>query len=230
MSIGQELRQNVGDGLRGLRYLVRVLGSDAERPKFAPPALPEALPELDTLMGGAFRTVGKVMCAVETAASPLRQTSAGFRGFASLETYFAPDGADAFSDDLYRGLKAVSAGKNANQLILKARLGDIRRDLRTRYPAASAPEKVCAGLLLSLVKFNPIVGGEEADVLKQYTALTLLFGISTAGRIPRHEVNLIVHDALLLASTRMEQVSGALAAGSHDDLAMILARLMNHLA
>ncbi|CUX58500.1 conserved hypothetical protein [Agrobacterium fabrum str. J-07] len=232
VSMRRELKQNVGDGLRGLRYLVHILGSDAERPKLAPPVLPGALPEIDTLMGVAFRAVGNVMCVVETAATPLRQTPVGFRGFASLQNYFAPDGAELFCEDLYRGLKAVSAEGHPGQLILKSRLPDIYRKFHIQYSATSAPERLCAGLLLSLVKFAPLVdvGGREADILRQYSALTLLFGISAAAQISREESKLIVHDAFLLASTKLDLISQAVSARSDDDLAVIFARLMRQLA
>ncbi|WP_139020929.1 MULTISPECIES: hypothetical protein [Agrobacterium] len=232
VSIRRELKQNVGDGLRGLRYLVHILGSDAERPKIAPPVLPDALPEIDNLMGVAFRAVGNVMCLVETAGTPLRQTPAGFHGFASLQSYFAPEGLQLFCDDLYEGLKAIAAEQNPSQLILKSRLPDIYRTLHIQYSAASSPEKLCAGLLLSLVKFSPLVdvGGREADLLRQYITLTLLFGISVTGQISREEVKLVVRDALLLAGTRMELVSEAVLAGSDNDLAVIFSKLIKQLA
>lgn len=226
-SVGKELKQSVGDQLRGVRYLVRMLGSETQRPSLAP----SALPEFDRLLGKTFRAVDNVMRAVETTVRP---STGAFRGFLPLEDYAAQRG-DALQEDLYKGLKAVAAIARSNQLILKSRIADIQADMIGCHAVSESQEKRCAELLVALVRRNPLVDVAESAgtplVLKQYIALALLFGLGKAGRLPEGEMSFLAEDALLLASTRLDTIAGNLKAGKpKEPLAATLAVLLGHLA
>ena len=230
-SVGKDLKQSVGDQLRGVRYLVRMLGSDAQRPNLAPPALPEAMPQFDRLLGKTFRAVDSVMSAVETTVRP---TTGAFRGFLPLEDYAAHQ-AGALQEDIYKGLKAIAAIGGANQLILKSRVADVQADMVGHRAASEPQEKRCAEFLVALVRRNPFVDVREdaaaPPFLKQYIALALLFGLANKGRVPEAEASSLVEDALLLASTRLETIVGQLKTEkSKEPLTATLAVLLGHLA
>lgn len=229
-SVGKDLKRSVGDQLRGVRYLVRMLGSDAQRPNLAPPALPDVLPEFDRLLGKSFRAVDSVMSAVETTVRP---STGAFRGFLQLKDY-TDQQADALQEDIYKGLKAVAAIARSNQLILKSRVAGIQADMAGRR-AMSEPREECAEFLVVLVRRNPLVDVREDAgtplVLKQYVALALLFGLATKGRLPEAEALSLAEDALLLASTRLDTIAGHLKMeNSREPLAATLAVLLGHLA
>ncbi|MXN54343.1 hypothetical protein GR158_24910 [Shinella sp. AETb1-6] len=230
-SVGKDLKQSVGDQLRGVRYLVRMLGSDAQRPHLAPPALPEALPQFDRLLGKTFRAVDSVMSAVETTVRP---SAGAFRGFLPLEDYAAHQ-SGALQEDIYKGLKAIAAIARSNQLILKGRVADIQADMVRRCTMSARTEERCAELLVALVRCNPLVDVREDAgmplVLKQYVALALLFGLANKGRLPEEEASSLVEDALLLASTRLETIEGHLKVEKpREPLAATFAVLLGHLA
>lgn len=232
-SVGRELKRSVGDQLRGMRCLVRMLGSDAQRPGLAPPALPEVLPELDRLVGRTFRAVDTMLSTVETAVATVRPASGPFRGFAPFEAYFSAAGAERLQEDLYRGLKAVAAAERPNQLVLKARLAAVAADLAGERE--TAPQEAGAALLRALVRRKPLVDfaeeGGAAAILRQYVALALLFAVFLRGAPPEAEASALIEDALLIAGTRLDAISAALAPGeSGDRLPSLLAGLADHLA
>ncbi|MDX3929546.1 MAG: hypothetical protein QHC90_27570 [Shinella sp.] len=234
-SVGREIKQSFGDQLRGMRYLVRMLGSDAQRPGLAPPALPGALPELDRLLGKTFRAVDSVMSVVESAAAAVRSLPSDFKGFAPLENYKAAQDTDQLQEDLYLGLKAVASIERPNQLILKSRLFGLKDDLRTRIAPSGTAQEMSAEVLLVLVRRNPLVdlreGGGEADILKQYVAVALLFGLCASGRVPQSEASSLIEDSLLLAGTRIETISTEIHSGRpKEGLVTCLAALLDHLA
>jgi hypothetical protein len=231
-SLRQEFTHIVGDRLRGLRYVVKALGSDAERPKFAPPALPEALPEIDNFMGLAFRAVGGVMGAAETVVMPLRKTRSLFNGFSGLEQYFAEEGELSFCDDVYLCLKTVSLQKGGNQLLLKGPLQEVYREMKARITSEMSMETLCAVFFFALLSADPMAGRQQDEIrtIRQYLTVTLLFGLSLTGRIPREEVSLVVHDAFLLAKTRSPAIMDIVKRGSEKDLAVSLAKLLRQLA
>ncbi|ASP83075.1 hypothetical protein [Sinorhizobium meliloti] len=229
-SVGKDLKQCVGDQLRGVRYLVRMLGSDAQR-NLAPPALPDVLPEFDRLLGKTFRAVDSVMSAVVTTVRP---STGAFRGFLPLEDYTAQQ-ADALQEDIYKGLKVIAAIARSNQLILKSRVKDVQADMVGRRAMSEPREEQCSEFLVALVRRNPLVDVREDAgtplILKQYIALALLLGLANSGRLPEGEALSLVEDALLLASTRLDTIAGHLKAEkSREPLAATLAVLLGHLA
>ena len=234
-SVGKEIKQSFGDQLRGMRYLVRMLGSNERRPGFVPPALPDGLPELDRLLGKTFRAVDSVMSVVEIAAASVRPLPNDFNGFAPLEIYKAARNEDQLQEDLYHGLKAVAANEKPNQLILKSRLYGVKGELAKCIASSSAPQEVYVDILLFLVERKPLVdfreGGGDSDILKQYVALTLLFGLASSRRLQRVEAKSLIEDSLLLAGTRIDTISKEINGGKNKkSLSKSLAALLDHLA
>ncbi|MGP4842318.1 hypothetical protein [Agrobacterium cavarae] len=232
LSVARELKKSVGDQLRGVRHLVRLLGSDVQRPHLAPPVLPSALPEVDRILGKTFRAVDNVMSAVETTVRPPATT---FCGFSPLEDYALLRPHDALQEDIYRGLKATVAVARSNELILKSRLAAVEADVMTGIVLSHRREERSAVLLRSLVRRGPLVDvcGDmnSSRVLKQYIALALLLGLANRGRLSEEEASSLVEDAFLLANTRVEIIGKSLIAGKADSqLLSTLGILLDHLA
>jgi hypothetical protein len=231
-SVGRELKRSVGDRLRGVRYLVRVLGSDQQRSRLAPPALPDVLPpEFDRLLGKTFRAVDNVMTAVETT---IRPPAGAFRGFIPLDAYAAAEHHGILQEDIYKALKATASIGKSHHLILKSRVADVQADMLSRRCALETREERCVEMLLALTRRSPLVdmredaGGSQA--LKHYVAVALLFGLA-GERLPESEALLLAEDALLLANTRLDILSANLKAGkSRELLVSTLAVLLGHLA
>lgn len=231
-SMGRDLKQNVGDQLRGVRHIVRMLGSDAQRSHIAPPALPEAMPELDRLLGRTFRTLDSVLSTVETLVAPVRGSTNPLPGFGPLAAYLgAGDGEDRLCDDLYNNLKAVAASRQSGLLVLKTRLGAVAEDFIRQQPGV---EMADAALLRLFVQHKPLVNftettGENA-LLNPYIAVTLLFGLALRGDLPRSESAELVEDALLLSGTRCDAIASALKDEGNAELSGLLKGLTDRLA
>ncbi|MGP4753917.1 hypothetical protein [Agrobacterium pusense] len=232
LSVVRDLKTNVGDQLRGVRHLVRLLGSDVQRPHLAPPVLPEALPDMDRLLGKTFRVVDNVISAVETTVRP---PAVSFRGFLPLEDYRVSRHGDGLEDDLYRGLKATVAIARTDELILKSRVAGVQVDVATRFTCSNRREERSAMLLCSLVRRDPLVDvcGESspAAVLKHYVTLALLFGLADKRRHSEEDALSLVENSYLLANTRIETI-GRILKGENAErqLASTLGVLLNHLA
>lgn len=232
LSVARELKKSVGDQLRGVRHLVRLLGSDVQRPHLAPPVLPSALPEVDRILGKTFRVVDNVMSAVETTVRP---PATSFRGFLPLEDYSLLPHHDAFQEDIYRGLKSTVAIARSNELILKSRLAAVEADVTTVINLSHRREERSAVFLRSLVRRVPLVDvcGDmnSPRVLKQYIALSLLFGLANKDRLSEAEASSLVEDAFLLANTRIEIIVKSLIGQNADgQLVSTLGILLDHLA
>lgn len=230
-----EIKQSFGDQLRGMRYLVRMLGSDEQRPGLAPPALPEALPEIDRLLGKTFRAVDSVLSVVETAAASVRSSPSDFKRFAPFETYTTARDGDKLQEDLYLGLKAVATKQKPNQLILKSRLFGAKDALAKSIDSSSTPHEVSVGILLFLVQRDPLmdlhVDVRDTGKLKQYVAVALLFGLSASRDFQPGEAASLIEDSLLLAGSRIGPLSKEIKTGSNKaNLATSLAALLDLLA
>lgn len=232
-SMGRDLKQNVGDQLRGMRHIVRMLGSDTQRPNIAPPALPEAMPELDRLLGRTFRTLDTVLSTVETLVAPVRGSAAPLLGFAPPAAYLeAGDGEEKLCDDLYHNLKAVAASRQSSLLVLKTRLGAVANDFIRQRPGAEIADGILLRLLVHhkpLVNFTETTG--EKTVLNTYIAVTLLFSLALRGGLPRSETATLIEDALLLSGTRSDAIASALKGSKGDaELSSLLKGLTDRLA
>lgn len=232
LSVARELKKSVGDQLRGVRYLVRMLGSDAQRPYLAPPALPDALPEIDRLLGKTFRAVDNVMSAVETTVRP---STASFRGFVPLEDYSRPHDDDVLQNDIYRGLKATVSIAQSNQLVLKARVAHVQADMAASRIVSDRREERCAEFLRALARRSPLVdirGDTSSSIaLKHYIALALLFGLADKDRPLEEDALSLLEDAFLLANTRLNVVTENLEPEKPGDtLVSTLGVLLDHLA
>lgn len=231
-SVARVLKQSVGDRLRGVRYIVRMLGSDAQRSYLAPPALPEALPEIDRLLGKTFRAVDNVMSAVETTVRP---PTASFRGFLPMEGYLGGNNEDALQNDIYSGLKAVVSIAQSSHLVLKGRVGDVHADMAASRILSGRREERCAQFLRALARRSPLVDmrGDTSSslVLKEYIALALHFGLADMNRPLEKEALSLLEDAFLLANTRLDVISENMTAEkSGDMLVSTLGVLLDHLA
>lgn len=232
LSVARELKKSVGDQLRGARHLVRLLGSDVQRPHLAPPVLPSALRDLDRILGKTFRAVDNVMSAVETTVRP---PATSFRGFLPLEDYALLRHHDAFQEDIYRGLKSTVAVARSNELILKSRLAAVETDVTTDIGLSQRREERSAVFLRSLVRRAPMVDvcGDmnSSRTLEQYVALSLLFGLANKDRLLEQEASSLVEDAFLLANTRVEIIGKSLIGEEMDgQLVSTLGILLDHLA
>lgn len=238
---GRELKRNVEDQLRGVRHLVRLLGSDDERNRLARQTLPEVPPEVERIVGRTFRAVGDIMTAVETAAQPFRSpcsTKPDFQPFASYFGGPGEDGAGAFVDDLYRVLKLAALDTHDNSLILKTRLGGVHADMlaKTRAAggmAAAQPADLCLALFLSLARHHPFAGPREPAeniAIHIYAATTLVFGLTSLGASDQDDVSALLTDALLISGARLETfVKAARDGGDMGELAKVLETLLSHL-
>ncbi|MFB2553683.1 hypothetical protein [Ensifer soli] len=237
-TVGREIRDTAKDQLRGMRHLVRLLGSDEERKRLARHGLPEVPEEVDRLVGRTFRAVDGVMSLVEAAAAPFRSQAAPPPGFGTIEAYADPgeDAAAAFSGDLYRVLKLAAGTRDPNPLILSARLAGIHRELATRAGTLADPGDgagLAAALFLALSRRHPLAGPNppEGDAeIRIHAATALIFGLTASGRLPRAEVPEIVTDALLAAGARIEIFRDAATTDTETDaLDAVLRSLLAHL-
>ncbi|MFF2324278.1 hypothetical protein ACFVTJ_24845 [Agrobacterium sp. NPDC058088] len=172
------------------------------------------------------------MSAVETTVRPPATT---FRGFIPLEDYALLHRHDAFLEDIYSGLKAAVAVARSNELILKSRLAAVEADVMKDFVLSYRREERSAVFLRSLVRRVPLVDvcGDmnSARVLKQYVALSLLFGLANKDSLSEAEASSLVEDAFLLANTRIE-IIGTILTGDYADVQLIstLGMLLDHLA
>jgi hypothetical protein len=239
---GRELKRNVEDQLRGVRHLVRLLGSDDERNRLARQTLPEVPPEVEKIVGRTFRAVGGLMTAVETVAQPFRTSRSprpDFRSFANYFGHLAPAGADAaFIDDLYRVLKLAALDTQDNSLILKTRLSGVHADMLAASRAAggvAVPPAVdtCVALFRSLARHHPFAGPREQvqeTAIHLYAAVTLVFGLTSLAGSDHTDASALLTDALLISGARLGVfVRAADDSAETDELRKVLETLLSHL-
>ena len=237
---GRELKRNVEDQLRGVRHLVRLLGSDDERNRLARQTLPELPPEVERIVGRTFRAVGGIMTAVETAAAPFRSPRSTRPDFQPFAVYFGnPDdeGAGAFVDDLYWVLKLAALDTHDNSLILKTRLSGVHAEMlaksRPQGGTAAQPVDLCLALFLALARHHPFAGPrepEENTAIHLYAATTLVFGLTSLGASEQDDASALLTDALLISGARLDTFAKATREGSDtSELRKVLETLLSHL-
>ncbi|MGV3551644.1 hypothetical protein [Rhizobium sp.] len=242
---GRDLKRNVEDQLRGVRHLVRLLGSDDDRNRLARKTLPEPPAELERFVGRTFRVVDGIMTAVESAAQPFRTPRPARPGFRPASVYFgsaAPADAEecraALVDDLYRVLKLAAQDRLDNSLLLKTRLTGVHDDLLTKARAAGElaavqPVDLCLALFLSLARHHPFAGAPEPDqdtAIHLYAAVTLVFGLTSLGASETDDAATLLTDAMLISGARLETfVKAAREGGDTSELKKVLETLLSHL-
>ena len=239
-TIRRELKDNLGDQLRGFRHLIRALG-DTSDSAVSRQHLPPVPLELDRIFGRTFQTVDGVMTTLETIVSPLRPSQSGEPTFADFDFYFPqanPTGKveARLADELYAVLKLVAETVRPNQLILKTRVAAAAKHVlstpRLNVTVDDVPQ-CCADLFLALVKHDPMVANTEnadADSVKHYAALALLFGLAVSKRLGEGQMRSCVHDAILMCSLRADVFNAAASTGQKTEaLVHIFASLLRHL-
>lgn len=235
---GRELKRNVEDQLRGVRHLVRLLGSDDERNRIARQTLPEVPSEVEKIVGRTFRAVDGIMTAVETVAQPFRTPRSSTPDFQSFAVYFGNPtdaGTAAFVDDLYRVLKLAALDTHDNSLILKTRLSGVHADvLATARAGTALPVDICLALFLSLARHHPFAGPHEPaedTAIHMYAAVALIFGLTSLGTSRQEDASALLTDALLISGARLETfVKAVREAGDFGDVRKVLETLLSHLA
>lgn len=234
---GRELKRNVEDQLRGVRHLVRLLGSDDERNRLARQTLPEVPSEVEKIVGRTFRAVDGIMTAVETAAQPFRTPRSSKPDFQPFAVYFgasADAGAATFVDDLYRVLKLAALDMHDNSLILKTRLSGVHADVLAASRAAAAqPVDLCQSLFLSLARHHPFAGPHEPPkdaAIHMYAAVALIFGLTSLGAARQDDASALLTDALLISGARLEAFVRAAREGTDaGELRKVMETLLSHL-
>lgn len=240
-NIRRELKDNLGDQLRGIRQLVRSLSSDAPDTTHGNSPLPPLPPELQRLVGSTFHTVDGVMTTLQTIAMPFRQRQD--IGFGHFNRYFGTGEAahnrdEALADSLYGTLKAVASAVTMNELILKARIADVSK----RMIAAQGSQKwtsddlseCCATLYTLLTKTRPMVtvgGGENKQAWKLYAAVSLVFGLTLSEKLANSEIlSFAQQDALVICDLRAKVfMDAATSNAASDALVNTFASLLRHL-
>ncbi len=233
-SARKELKDNLSDRIRGLRCIVRALGSNEVRSRLAPTDFIGVLPAVDRVVGKTFRTIDGIMSVVESAAGPMYPISPTFNGFQQVEKYGRTQGIQRLQEDLYAGLKALASVKSPNSIISKRKLSSVA-DALSMFVDKMSSGPFAAQLLFSLNRENPLVDltGEqqETDAKIVYIALALLFGASAFSRIEQQETVSLLYDALLLAEAKMDAITPLLNDGVAPGLlAEVVEMQIRHLA
>lgn len=242
-TIKRELKDNLGDQLRGFHHLIRTLGSGRPEISIAKQPLPPVPPELDRFLGKTFQTMDGVMTTLQSIATPFRHGRATGAGFRDFDGYFGAGNGmqlrndEALSSDMYAALKRIVEAAGVDRFILKARMGIVCRSListsRTEQWRMDDLSECCATLFLALMRDRPIVDtADESDeeTWKLYAALSLVFGLAVSGRLEATELQSFAQDAFLFCNLRRDAFLEAARAGSKTDaLLKTYGSLLRHL-
>lgn len=229
--IRREIKDNLGDQLRGVRHLVRALGSDTAKSPAAKPPLPAMPPELNSLFGKTFRTMDRVMTTLESMVMPLFSPDQAGREFKSFDFYFgAAKGiehsvVEVMTADLYEALKRVSTQIEPNPLILKGRTMLASKDLianaRSERWNVYQIQWGCAALFHALTRHQPLicdVDEREKAAWKLYGAVSLLFGLAVSDRLVGKSIGLYIHEAIMICGSHRDIFLAASKEGANPDV------------
>lgn len=217
-SVGDDIRRNVKAHLRGMRDIVRLLGSDDDRHRLAAGALPPVPEEFDRAVGRAFRLVDGVMTAVEAVAEPLRSRAA--------ERVRPQDGP---AGEIERALTLV-AGVQGDQPALHSAAIHAAAAAAPRRDATTGDVARAAGIFLALARAHPLASMPERQALRLYAAAALLLIAPPQATADPAEARDLAENALLLAGARLDVFEAAATQGSATPaLVETLGRLSHHL-
>lgn len=240
-TIRRELKDNLGDQLRGFRHVIRTLGSETPESGLVKQHLPPMPPELDRLFGKTFHALDDMFITLDVILSPLRPSQSDNPHFSGVDFYFNRAKASGsvqavLTDELYTVLKQVAHHVRPNQLILKARMAGVSKALlslpRPGDPVATNIEQCCADLFLSLVQHDPMVAAASTkhESWKQYAAVSLLFGLALSKRLGEERLQPYLHDAILMCGLRAEVFTDAAHVGKTTEALLgVYASLLRHL-